>query len=65
MGYFFQEVLLLWTGANFINKNIVFFQQVVFISNALLLETGEYVNLENSEQISPFNFFCLEDKYKG
>ena len=65
MGYFFQEVFLLWTGANFINKNIVFFQQVVFISNALLLETGEYVNLENSKQISPFNFFCLEDKYKG
>ena len=27
MGYFFQEVLLLWTGV--INKNIGFFRQVL------------------------------------
>ena len=29
MGYFFQEVLLLWTGV--INKNIGFFQQVFLL----------------------------------
>ena len=39
MGYSFQEVLLLWTGA--INKNIGFFQQVLLFRNALLLGTGK------------------------
>ena len=41
MGYFFQEVLLLWTGD--INKNIGFFPTGVFIPNTLLLGTGEYI----------------------
>ena len=33
MGYFFQEVFLLWTGA--INKNIGFFQQVILFQTLL------------------------------